>query len=44
MEDLQHLDDAVQLVCHQRKAFPSKYSVLLEKSLQAQALAAEKIR
>jgi hypothetical protein len=43
-DDLQNLDNSVSFVCRQRKIYPGKCVLLLEKSLQAQAEAAEKIR
>jgi hypothetical protein len=42
--DLQNLDNSVHTVCRQRKLYPGKCALLLEKSLQAQIEAAEKIR
>jgi hypothetical protein len=38
------LDNAVKIVCRQRKLYPGKCAALLERSLQMQIEAAEKIR
>jgi hypothetical protein len=40
----QNLDNAVTVVCRHRKLYPGKCALLLEKALQAQVEAAEKIR
>ena len=43
-DDLQNLDNAVTNVCRLRKLYPGKCAALLEKSLQIQTEAAERIR